>query len=89
CVAHAVVAGAAEVTLRDAHDVAERMVGMPIELGERLQALERRLVEDGLMPPDEAEELIARIRVTSSGLAARPQRPNAVLLLAQKAAEVA
>jgi len=86
CVAHAVVEGESEVTLAGAHQVAERMVGMPLELGGRLDALERALTDDGLMLPEDADNLTDRISVTAQGLDVRPQRPNAVLLLMAEAA---
>jgi ATP-dependent Clp protease ATP-binding subunit ClpC len=88
CVAHAVVEGEDKVTLAGANQVAERMVGMPVGLTERLDALQRALIEDGLMSPEDADELTDRLSVTAQGLDVRPERPNGVLLLTGKAAGV-
>jgi ATP-dependent Clp protease ATP-binding subunit ClpC len=89
CVAHAVVEQKSEVGLADAKVVAERMIGMPIELGERLAGLESRLVEEGLLLPEDAEHMSERLNVTMQGLDVRPERPNTVLLLMGPAAAVA
>ena len=89
CVSYAVVQQLEEVDVATAQTVAQRMVGMPIDLGERLETLETRLAEGGLLPADEADALIGRLHVTMRGLDLRPQRPSAVVLLVDEAAGLA
>ena len=89
CVATAVMNDESEVDLSRAQAVAQEMVGMPIDLGERLAALALRLAEASLLDADESDELIDRIGITMRGLDLHPGRPNAVILLADQAAEAA
>ena len=74
---------------RRARTVAERMIGMPLDLDERLDRLEERIAEDGLLPADDVVDLCDRLQVTMQGLDVRPQRPSAVLLLMGPATAVA
>ena len=60
---------------------------MPIDLAERLAALALRLADASLLDADGSEELIDRIGITMRGLDLHPGRPNAVILLADQAAE--
>jgi ATP-dependent Clp protease ATP-binding subunit ClpC len=86
CMAHAVARNETVVDLADARAVAERMVGMPVGLGERLRALEQRLTEEGLLPEEAVDGLLDRLNVSLRGLEARPQRPSAIVLLMGEAA---
>jgi ATP-dependent Clp protease ATP-binding subunit ClpC len=81
CVAYAVTQGKKAVELTDAEAVAQRMVGMPLALSDRLQALRDRLSERHLMSEEDAHTLLNRLEVTMRGLDLRPTRPNAVVLL--------
>ena len=85
-VAHAVTAGKAEVTREDAEEVAQRMVGMPLALNERLGALRGRLSQRALLPEEQIETLLSRLEITLRSLDLRPSRPSAVLLLVGEAA---
>jgi ATP-dependent Clp protease ATP-binding subunit ClpC len=86
CVAYALTEGRAALTQADAETVARRMVGMPLQVDERLAALEKALRRRSLLPPATVGELIARLRITLRGLDFRVERPNAVLLLLGSAA---
>lgn len=86
CVAYALTQGQYEVTQVDAETVARRMVGMPLQMDERLAALEEALRRRSLLPPDTISQLISRLGVTMRGLDFRAERPNAVLLLTGPAA---
>ena len=88
CVAHAVAGGQTELTRSDAEDVAQRMVGMPLSPGARLEALRQALAERPLLPQPHAEKLLKRLEVTIRGLDIRSGGPNGVVLLMGKAAAV-
>jgi ATP-dependent Clp protease ATP-binding subunit ClpC len=81
CVAYAVTQNKHAVTDDDAHAVAERMVGMPLDLQRRLATLHARAVEQALLDDDDLETLVNRLQVTMRGMDVRPARPNAVVLL--------
>jgi ATP-dependent Clp protease ATP-binding subunit ClpC len=87
-VAYAVTQGKTELTVEDAEAVARRMVGMPLAVEEQLQALQERLDERALLRDEDALSLQNRLAVTMRGLDLRSARPNAVVLLADDAAEV-
>ena len=89
CVASAVVKGRTEVDITTAQEVAQRMVGMPIDLDVRLKTLEEELAGSRILPEEQADGLLGRLHVTMRGLDLRPQRPSAVVLLAGEAAESA
>jgi len=86
CVAFALTQDRTEVTQVDAETVARRMVGMPLQVDERLVTLEEALRRRSLLPPDTISQLISRLGVTMRGLDFRAERPNAVLLLLGPAA---
>jgi ATP-dependent Clp protease ATP-binding subunit ClpC len=86
CVAYAVSQGKRVVDHRDARAVAERLVGIPLEFGRRLQALQARVTEQALLDDDALQSLVNRLQVTMRGMDVRPARPNAVVLLAGDAA---
>jgi ATP-dependent Clp protease ATP-binding subunit ClpC len=81
CLGYAVANGKQSVSLADAKIVAERMVGMPLELATRQEALSETLTERCLMAPNDVQVLLHRLTVTLRGLDIRPARPNAVMLL--------
>jgi ATP-dependent Clp protease ATP-binding subunit ClpC len=81
CVAHAVMKGKKTVELADAETVAQRMVGMPISIQERLGTLRSRLLDLALLTEEDITSLVNRLQVTLRGLDLRPIRPNAVVLL--------
>jgi ATP-dependent Clp protease ATP-binding subunit ClpC len=87
CVATAVMNDESAVDVPRASAVAQEMVGMPIDLGGRLASLARRLTGAALLDADGSEELLERVGITMRGLDLHPSRPNAVILLADRAAE--
>jgi ATP-dependent Clp protease ATP-binding subunit ClpC len=86
CVAHAVARGEDRIALADAQAVARRMVGAPLGVEERLQALDDRLKGAGVLLPEDVSHILARLNVTFRGLQVRSARPNLVLLLAGSSA---
>jgi ATP-dependent Clp protease ATP-binding subunit ClpC len=86
CVAYAVTQGKTAVDRATAEVVAQRMVGMPLAVEDRLGALRRQLSERSLLTEEDADALLDRLSVTVRGLDRRPARPNAVVLLAGDAA---
>jgi ATP-dependent Clp protease ATP-binding subunit ClpC len=86
CVAHAITLGKSSVDDAGAHAVAERMIGMPVALGRRLETLRTRVVSQGLLDEQDLQVLINRLQVAMRGMDVRPARPNAVVLLAADAA---
>ena len=87
-IAHAVAQGSPVLDMKEAQEVAQRMVGMPLSLENRLSSLQKVLQEQGLMRPEEVGGLLNRLQVTMRGLDLRAGRPNAVLLLSGAAAEL-
>ncbi len=87
-IAHAVAQGSPALSMKEAQEVAQRMVGMPLSLENRLSSLQAVLQEQGLMRPEEVGGLLNRLQVTMRGLDLRTGRPNAVLLLSGAAAEL-
>ena len=87
CVAYAVTRGAKAVGQADAEAVAQRMIGMPLSLDVRLAALKSALTGRGLMKPADVGVLVNRLEVTLRGLDVHASRPNAVVLLADEAAQ--
>jgi ATP-dependent Clp protease ATP-binding subunit ClpC len=86
CTAHAVLNELEEVTPAIARRVAERMIGMPIDLGsqltERLRGVKDQLTNQAFCPESVAEQVVERLEVTARGLDVAPTRPNAVILTA-------
>jgi ATP-dependent Clp protease ATP-binding subunit ClpC len=87
CVAHAVVEGDTAVGLADADGVARRLVGVPIDLGARLDALADALRTRALADDAAITALADRLAVTMRGLDRHRRRANAVVALAGPAAE--
>ncbi|HZS03012.1 MAG TPA: ATP-dependent Clp protease ATP-binding subunit [Chloroflexota bacterium] len=86
CVAYALTHGKTAVELEDARAVAQRMVGMPLALPQRLAALQEQLRERVPLPAEDVRVLANRLAVTARGLDLTPARPNAVVLLINEAA---
>jgi len=86
CVAYATAHAKKQVDLANAQTVAQRIVGMPIALNERLGALRQGLRDKALMGEDDVETLVNRLAITMRGLDLRASRPNAVVLLLGDAA---
>ena len=87
-IAHAVAQGSPALSMKEAQEVAQRMVGMPLSLENRLSSLQAVLQEQGLMRAEEVGGLLNRLQVTMRGLDLRAGRPNAVVLLSGAAAEL-
>jgi ATP-dependent Clp protease ATP-binding subunit ClpC len=79
--------GREDVTISDAEAVAQRMIGMPLGVDERIDALRGELRNRGLLSEMETEALLNRLSVTMRGLDLRASRPNAVILLTADAAK--
>lgn len=88
-VAHAVMAGRSDVDIDMAASVAHRLVAVQQDLGSSLADLGRRLAERFPGAGEVLDDLVTRIDVAMGGLDVRPERPNAVVLLSGRAAEVA
>jgi ATP-dependent Clp protease ATP-binding subunit ClpC len=86
CVAHALAQSRCVVDRADAEAVAQRTVGMPLALGDRLGDLAARLTGSGLLSPANTETLVNHLQVTLRWLDLRPVRPDAVVLLTGAAA---
>lgn len=80
-VGRAVYSNRARVTPDDIGEVIERMTGTPANMIRRLSEMETAARERDLLSPDDAEALVRHLRVATSGLDIRPERPNAVLSL--------
>jgi ATP-dependent Clp protease ATP-binding subunit ClpC len=87
CIAYAITQDRRVVEEADAATVVQRMVGMPLALGDRLSALEESLRERALLKDEDIEALVNRLMVTMRGLDLRVSRPNAVILLIGEVAE--
>ncbi|GIU80955.1 MAG: ATP-dependent Clp protease ATP-binding subunit [Acidobacteria bacterium] len=88
CVAYALTQDKKIVDISDAETVAQRMVGMPMDLTQRLTSLREKLTEFPLLTPEDTETLLNRLEVTVRGLDLRPARPDIVLLLIGEAATI-
>ena len=86
CFAHSIMKGKAVLDLEDAHEVAQRMVGMPLALETRLGDLRTVLLNQAFMSGESITQLIDRLQVTLRGLDLRTTRPNAIVLLSGDAA---
>ena len=80
CFAYAVAESKQVVSMAEAQAVAQRMIGMPLALEERLAKMTTHLVGKSLMDADQVQFLISRLQVTMRGLDLRSNRPNAILL---------
>lgn len=66
----------------DARSIVERVIGMPLELTNKLDCLRSRLHEQAILSTADVNALLRRLEVTTRGLDFRHERPNAVVLLA-------
>ncbi len=87
CIAYGVLQGRRALTQADVETVAQRLVGMPLDVEARLAALARGLEERTCLPHEAIAALVERLTLTLYGCDLRANRPNAVLLLAGEAAE--
>ena len=81
CFAHAVAQQKPAIDMAEAQTVAQRMIGMPLALEERLKTLAVNLVGKNLMDSDQVQFLLGRLQVTMRGLDLRSGKPNAMLLV--------
>lgn len=86
CVAYGLSQGKTALTQADVEAVAQRMVGMPIDISDRLAVLSDALHTRCLLPIDTVRALLNRLEVTLRGVDFRAARPNGVLLLIGEAA---
>jgi ATP-dependent Clp protease ATP-binding subunit ClpC len=89
CVAHAVAAGSEELNERESAEVIQKMVGIPLDIESQLAGLREELGKSGLLDNADIDRLIERLRVTMAGLDLRSERPNAIILIAGRAARAA
>ena len=89
CVGHVRANGGSEITSAEANEVAQSMIGMPLDISSRLQVMSSQLSECTTLPQESVSTLINRMELTMRGLDVRHSRPNAVVLLADAAAGVA
>jgi len=85
CVAYGVTQGKTLLTEEDVETVAQRMVGMPVAINDRLARLHDLLAKRSLLPDEAVTALINRLGMTMRGLDLRPIRPNLVMLLTGEA----
>jgi ATP-dependent Clp protease ATP-binding subunit ClpC len=87
-----VLTGLTEVTAEVVHQVAERMVGVPVDLGsemsERLATVREHLIARAFCPERAADQVVRRLEVTMRGLDVDPSSPNVVLLVADTSGDV-
>jgi ATP-dependent Clp protease ATP-binding subunit ClpC len=86
--AHAAAHSQSLVALADAQAVAQRMIGMPVSLQQRIQSLRQELQDKGLLAEEEVNILVQRLQVTTRGLDLRATRPNAVFALSGRASDI-
>jgi ATP-dependent Clp protease ATP-binding subunit ClpC len=85
-VAYALTRGLATVDADVVRTVVARLVGMPLDPSAALESLRSVLASSGVLAPAEQGQLIGRLGSALRGVDARPERPNASLLLAGDAA---
>jgi ATP-dependent Clp protease ATP-binding subunit ClpC len=85
-VARAIAADAAAITAADIEVTAGAVSGVPEVTDASLAALEGALAEQGLLSVADAATIIDRLGTTYAGLALRPQRPRATLLVLRSGA---
>ncbi|MDZ4170224.1 MAG: AAA family ATPase [Coriobacteriia bacterium] len=84
-VARALAVGSSEVTREIARDVAERLVGMPVAVPERVEHLREELQRQGVLGIPHIETIAECLQVRMRGFDVDPASPNAVLLLIDEA----
>jgi len=83
CYAHALANEVSVITPELAQSVAQRMIGMPLNLSERLGLLESRLKKTTPLTDQDVHKLVNRLQVTMRGFDLWNARPNAVVLLTE------
>jgi ATP-dependent Clp protease ATP-binding subunit ClpC len=86
CVSYVIANGRKRVRLKDAMHVAERLVGYPFDLSDKLGNLNSQLSDFSLLKDEEIEVILNRLNVTMRGLDIHPARPNLVFMLIDKSA---
>ena len=86
CFAHAATLSQTEITEAGAKEVAQRLIGMPLALDQRMGNLTAALDKLNLFNKEDRAALINRLQVTLRGLDLRNTRPNIVVLLGGDAA---
>lgn len=86
CVANGVLNKKKVIDQESAAEVAQRMLGMPVDLDARLSGLKEEIARLALLPESDIEALHSRLNVTMRGLDLRPACPNVVILLTGEAA---
>ncbi len=89
CVGDARMNGRTEISAAEADEIAQGMIGMPLDLSTRLQTMSTQLSKCTNLPQKAVVSLIDRMELTMRGLDVRHARPNAVVFLADAAAEEA
>lgn len=89
CVAHALTKGLTALTVSEAQETAQRLVGMPLSVDERLAALREQLPRRCTLCPGDLDRMVDRLAVSARGMDLRVCRPNCVVLLVNEAAEAA
>jgi len=87
CVANAVVEGRKTVDRTAAEGVARRLVGVPLDIPSRIEALVEALTTRGLADEATTRALADRLAVTMRGLDRRHRRPNAIVAVTGPAAD--
>lgn len=80
-IARAIAAEGSAVTADDVDATARAMSGAPEVTEPLLEALRVTLTEEGVLTGEDAADLVDRLDLAFAGLALRPQRPRAVVLL--------
>ena len=86
CIAHAMVEGRGDLDLATCRVVAQQLVGMPLEVDERLERLRESLADAGILSAEDSGAFLDKLAFTMGGHDFAPERPNAVLLLLGDAA---
>lgn len=86
CVAYGVLNRKIVTDQESAAAVAQRMLGMPVDLDDRLSGLKEEIARLALLPESDLNALHSRLNVTMRGLDLRPARPNLMILLTGEAA---
>ncbi len=81
CFAHAVANGKNTLHLDDAVEVAQRMIGMPLILDQRLDNLKKEFENRAIFSEEITQIILNRLQVTMRGLDLRSAHPNAIILL--------
>ncbi len=86
CVASAVKRGVSTLTPGEADSVVRTMIGMPLEIGERIEMLRQTLDARSLLTVADRACLVDKLQITMRGYDVRMWCPNATLLFVGEAA---